>query len=220
MSCIFALVYSIYSTYIYDNFSHNQEAVKSIHSLFQIYILLRFHFRECGEIRSEISSFSDCIPQQRPRPTAPPAKTPAGVQSAKEKAASPSSPRCGSKRGRARQRLRQGGNSGLSSSAGWRGTFFYRNTVCRTSHHFLRTLLDISLDTSAIQLPQSSRNFFSNLRKSGGALFNDVRRDDGGSAAITLQSLANKDYGAIKNRRRGVTARDGCGTFDKDCLIS
>ena len=56
--------------------------------------------------------------------------------------------------------------------------------------------------------------------KNGGALFNDVRRDDGGSAAITLQSLANKDYGAIKNRRRGVTARDGCGTFNKDCLIS
>jgi len=43
--------------------------------------------------------------------------------------------------------------------------------------------------------------------ESGGALFNDVRRDDGGSAAITLQSLANKDYGAIKTRRRGVTSR-------------
>ena len=37
-----------------------------------------------------------------------------------------------------------------------------------------------------------------------------MRRDDGGSAAISLQSLANKDYGAIKNKsgRRGVTARD------------
>ena len=50
----------------------------------------------------------------------------------------------------------------------------------------------------------------------GGAIFNDVRRDDGGSAAITLQSLANKDYGAIKNRRRGVTARDGCDIFNKE----
>ena len=50
--------------------------------------------------------------------------------------------------------------------------------------------------------------------KSGGALFNDVRRDDGGSAAITLQSLANKDYGAVKNRRRGVTARDVAGSTE------
>ena len=53
----------------------------------------------------------------------------------------------------------------------------------------------------------------------GGAIFNDVRRDDGGSAAITLQSLANKDYGAIKNRRRGVTARDAYGAYDKEAFV-
>ena len=46
-----------------------------------------------------------------------------------------------------------------------------------------------------------------------------MRRDDGGSAAITLQSLANKDYGAIKNRRRGVTARDECDIFNKEGFI-